>query len=236
MSLGANFWGIAGILLTLAFGIPSTIALFLDDQTSIGILAIVIVVIALVVIVAAWWYLTLPDYTLKDVDKTLILNDSQGRHATQVSNMTARANGPGLRHFDFRVWGADGTIQNFKVNDREPSQVHPMSGGTEIIEQFSAPLRRFEERDIKVAFDCIDTFCAETENWTHAVAYHTKRMRLKVEFPPERPCLSASAYLRYAGHPHGPIPGLIRSNDGRELRLEVNNPNLGAQYTIEWKW
>ena len=227
--------GLLSLVLTVVGAVP-TVYFFFNDQVAGGILTGVIAFLIVIGVLVARWYLALPDYTLIEVDKSLTLNDRFGHSATQVSEMKARANGPGLRHFDFRVWGTDGTVGNFMVNDGAPSRVHTVAGATVVVEEFSVPLKRFEKKDIKVAFDCTDTFPDADEDWTHAVAYHTKKMRLRVRFPPGRPCISARASLRYGGRPHGPLGGLTRTDNGRELRLEVNKPELGAQYTIEWSW
>ncbi len=224
-----------GAILGFVGAVP-TVLLFATEKEAIGTLVFSIVSIIVAGIFLVRWYLRLPQYSLLNYEKTLTFNDREGRSATQVSNIVLRANHPGHRDFRFKVLAADGPVKNFRINDRPPSVERDEGGGREVGIEFPNPLKRFEKKDLKLSFDWVDSYTEATESWTHTVAYDTKKLRLKVQFHPDRPYDTADASVRFGGVPYEPIEGFKRSDSRLELTCEVNKPKLGAQYNIAWTW
>ena len=60
------------------------------------------------------------------------------------------------------------------------------------------------------------------------VSRKTKKIKMEVNFPRERPCVAASASLYYSGLPQSTLKSPLVSDDQSKEIFEVKNPKMGA--------
>ncbi len=91
-----------------------------------------------------------------------------------------------------------------------------------------------------VSFDAIDSFADNPEVYEHLVTTKTKKLKIAIDFHPDRPCSSAKAYLQYGGQSHKPLKVPWISEDRTRVEFEMGNffsrPKEGSEYAIEWAW
>ncbi len=219
-------------LIGIIVGIPGLLYFFLSGQWVIGILAVLVIAVVL----AAAWFVNQPQVTLLSNDKILTFEDRAAHRSIQRSDLAFRANHKGVQMIRLGSLSTDGSVEDITVDDRPPSRQQIRAGEIEILKEFRNPLERGQVETLRVSTTYIDSFEKDTESFTHVVAHKTKKLRLTVNFRPERPCRRARASLRYGGQVHQTLSRIDVSGDGRMARLEVKRPKLGAEYTVEWDW
>lgn len=177
------------------------------------------------------------EYTIVKMEKTLVLHDTKGEQATLTRSSWEIAGSEGLGEIWFRNIAADGKILNVKI-DGEPAQeginiVH-QTGLTHIRKVLPRPLNKGEEIQTIISYDLVYSFLKPTEALIHVVNYKTKRIKLLVQFPNERPFRSAEFVEVFGGTK--PITIGRFPVGGIELVAEAENVHLGAHYELRWNW
>ncbi len=149
-----------------------------------------------------------------------------------------KPNHRGLSEFWFKGLGADGSVENILIDGQQPHVAQVKAGLKEACKRFSSNLERGQTFRTTATLDFVDSFPDNPEFYTHKVSTKTKKVRLVVRFHPEKRCTSAKVYLQYGGAQYQLLknPRLERSEDGREIRLELKKPNPGEEYRLEWNW
>lgn len=229
--------GWASLLLGIVSLVPSLLLIF-TEWVVLGVLVLVFAFGLIGVFVWLRWFLEQPDFTLLDVSKTLTFQDKDAHRATHVDTRKVRANHKGITEFWFRGIGTDGSIENILINDKEPDCEQVRAGLKEVCKRFSSARERGDEFKVTSSFDAIDSFYENSDFHTYKVSSKTKKARITINFHREKPCHSAKVYLQYGSSPYKLLKTaqLKRSEDGREVELEIRNPKLGAEYRLEWRW
>jgi hypothetical protein len=184
---------------------------------------------------------TRPHITLLELDTEVRFHDKDAHHATQAETRKAQANYPRITEFWFRGINADGEIRNLLIDDKSPHNQRTHAGAIEAVKRFSRELRQDKAFTIRMSYDMFDSFRENPEFVRHQVRTLQGSLRVRVYFHPGKPCTSARVYV----HPvyqrerlldEGKEVTLTRSDDGRELEYTVPNPELGADYRLEWNW
>lgn len=216
----------------IIIGVPGFFLLFFSGQVVIGLLLLVIVIILI------WLHVVFnrPEFSLLEVEKKLEFHDPQACRATLVRVQTAIANHTGLREFWVGNVTADGKIENILIDNKEPHYKKQESGSLLLGKRFNQPLKRGQRFTMRLSYDLVNSFNASSESLIHIVSYKTNRLRLVVQFHPDKPCRSARAFLRYGSQIQKYLPIFNISEDKCLIELEVKKPKLGAEYVLEWDW
>jgi hypothetical protein len=97
------------------------------------------------------------------------------------------------------------------------------------------PKKRFTPFTGTLTFDVVDSFPNKLEQLILATDFPTKRARFRITFPASRPCLSASATAKM-GAGESPLEGLVRTDDGKDVTLDIKNLRVGGQHVVYWQW
>jgi hypothetical protein len=88
-----------------------------------------------------------------------------------------------------------------------------------------------------------NSFQGETSDWAaHAVQFPTRRVRFRVDFPPDKPFKTFRLCI-YPIRPnapreiHYPKPGEVETDtEKRWINWHINEPRLAHYYRIDWEW
>ena len=164
------------------------------------------------------------------------INDPTGDHATYVKIMRIRANHTGPAQYVHRNLSSDGSMQNFRVNGI--SVTPQMDAGDRLLYvDFGRPLRRGEEREIKLEIDLFNSFPATTEWITYNIAYPTRKLTIEVKLPSTRPAFSPEIYCLSGGEKErvSTKPQLL-DNGCKIIWNSGDHRNLGSEYRLQWEW
>lgn len=179
----------------------------------------------------------IPPYTLIDVATTLRFKDKHAQKATLVSDITLRANYAGLREYWHKGIRTDGPIENILINGQPPDGLEKWLDEIAIGERFPQPLRKGDVVTMSVSFDLIDAFKGDREFYIHEVYSRTEKLRVRIEFHPERPYYSARIYMQHSGRKTLLSDKVLqKSEGGKILEFEQVSPSLGTRYYLEWEW
>ena len=218
----------------IILGIPGLlIALFTDA----GVVASVFLILCGVLFWARWW-INQPVYTLICVEKVLTIEDRLGKSARLVRFQEGVANHKGMSEFWCRNISADGEISNILIDNRPPYDSERRAGDIQVCARFRQPLERGESFKMKLSYDLTDSFLRTPEAIIHVVESKTKKLKLVVVLPSERPATNAVVTLSFGGQPHRRLfpPRLTGQVTGERIEWEIKGPKLGAEYRLEWEW
>ena len=148
----------------LVIGLPSFVVLFGTDFAVASMGA----ALGVVLLGAAFWVhyrASLPPYTFQRVNVHLVINDSGGRQATMTKDYEIRPNFGHLDSLTHRNIAADGSIRNFRWNDRpiEDTDIKTVVGEYVLTIRFPACLPKFKVFRGKLSYDAVDTFLGSSE-------------------------------------------------------------------------
>lgn len=222
--------GIIGILFA-----ASAFPLLFDSHRSI--IAGVLVAIGVMALLLRWWFYQ-PEFTLLMVEKILSIGNATGRTAILVRSLNGKVTQKSLSEFWCHNIGADGAIVNIRIDGEPPQKTLKEAGDIHVGKRFARPLRRGEEFSLQLSYELVDSFVKRTGALIHVVENRTKKLRMVVILPRERPAKSAHASFRYGGQMPKKLPDPLSRglNAGERIEIEVKNPKLGAEYCLDWSW
>jgi hypothetical protein len=219
-------------LIGLFIALPSTMLLFFSDHIAIGILVLVFMLIAII----NWHVQNKPLITVLEIEKSAVINDSQGIDASFTSRQKTITNHKGLIELWFRNISSDGVINNILIDNKIPSDIKTEAGDIRACIRFNKPKKAHEQFEATLTFDAKNAFSANTEFVIHVVEAETKKLKLVVELTINRKASDARVFLQYGGNPHKELEKPLISDSGRRLETNIKRPLLGAEYCLEWDW
>jgi hypothetical protein len=219
---------LAGVLI----GLPSFALLIVSGQVVIGVLVLVLIggVIGVTVLLGQ------PQFTLLEVEKVLTFHDATAHMATLVRTQKARANQNGLTDFWIRNISADGSIENIQIDNHPPDDERHIAGDIQVCKRFPHPLKRGQIFTMVLSYDLIDSFSQLSEAVSHIVEVKTKKLQIIVHFHEAKPCLTASAFLRFGGQINKELPKPALEHRNRRAEHQGKRLKLGGEYSLEWDW
>jgi hypothetical protein len=220
--------------LGIILGIPGLLIALFSDAV---IVAVIFLILCGVLFWVRWW-LNQPLYTLACVEKVLTIEDTVGNKARLVRFHEGVANHRGLQEFWCRNISADGTISNVLIDNHAPDYTERRAGDLQVGTRFREPLERGEKFKMVLSYDLTDSFLRTPEALIHVTESKTKKLKMVVILPPDRPATNALATLSFGGQPHRRLvpPRLTGQVTGERIELEIKAPKLGAEYRLEWNW
>lgn len=176
-------------------------------------------------------------YTILNIEKTLVLHDAEGRRATLTRSSTEMAGSEGLAEIWVRNIAADGQLENVRIDGetaQEGINIVRQLGLMHIRKPLQRSLKKGEKISTVITYDILDSFVKPTEAFIHVVNYRTKKLTIRVQFPEQRPFKSA-AFVEVFG---GTKPVRLRTLEagGDTLEVDAQNLHTGANYELRWNW
>lgn len=230
--------GIAGIILTLIFGIPS-IPAFSQGNIALGAVILVLAAVMFGLTVYAYWLLTRSPYTVMTNDTRIEILDASGENTRLRKNITLVPNHSGHEHYTYRNFSCDGTIEDVRVDPAVTLIDRHVSAGDHFITvRFSHQLPRFRPISTWIEFDLKDCFTGNAESCITIIDQPTKAATIDVLFPDQRlpHAGSVKAIYHYSGKDEElPRPSIAGSQITWKLSNRVRNLRYG-EYEIMWNW
>ena len=178
-------------------------------------------------------------FEILDYDSTLELCDAQGKTAIIHRWQKTRFLQNHVVAFQDFVWGGDGKqMADYRVAPGSVAQIYEEGKRWNILIALDEVKNKgdvtefYIERTIRKGF-LQETEWRETEIWKP-----TRRIRLAIVFPAERPCKRAVLLERRADRSTPLGPGHFRElPDGRQMLVwEKAEPRRAEVYTLKWDW
>lgn len=218
-------------LIGIAIGIPGFLLLFVQGKIAVALLVLVVIG------VLAWhrWFLQLPNLTIIEIEKIFDFKDAFAHRVLMTRRQRMRVNHPTAEYW-FTNISADGSIQEITIDGAPPAEKRSQAGDLMVCKRWNHPLERGQEVTINFCYELIDSFGRNPEGVIHVVAAKAKRVRITVKLHPDRPCLGASSYRRYAGQEYRDLPAPALRDSNRHIELEFEAKKVGTEVEIEWTW
>lgn len=234
----SDWLAIAGIIVTLAVGLPPTLALFSSGDAALaGLVAILLAV--LLGLIGFWFYRERQsNWTVKDHHVRLDVEDPGGRKATYRKTIQLEANRNGQDTYTHRNLSADGSVK-LRVDPKVDVLQEKQDGGDyHTTVKFPRQLSRGECVTTWLEVKCEDTFVTDSEAYILQVDQPIKAAKVVVNLPESRPVEDLHAIRRYSGKDET-LETPILTSDNR-IRWEYS-PNCGTKmpygdYEIRWWW
>ncbi|MGP0020124.1 MAG: hypothetical protein ACLPHP_16245 [Candidatus Sulfotelmatobacter sp.] len=224
---------ILGILLAIP-----TFLEFLQARVVNGLLLIILMMVVAGFLAYRHFQRRLPPFTYLKVEKTLTFVDELPHKASQVSVVTVKANHSGLTQLWFRSISADGPVENFIIDgDAVPEHlIQKKAGSYEVCKQFDHALISGDTREVTLSYDMIDAYPKRREGTTHAVVTITKKLKIVIRFHPAKIGREVQCFVGGGAGLERRLPPPQTLDNGSVLELELQDLQLGAYYTIDWRW
>jgi hypothetical protein len=225
-------WKRIEVWVGILIGLPGFLILFLNGQYAIAF----VILCAIALLIYSAYLFSLPEFTITEIEKILIIRDKQGSVAVLIRRQKAICNHKGVTEFWCGGIGATGGIDDIRIDKRKPDAIEESCKQFRICKHFTEPLRRGERFSTEVSYKVRDSFLEETERLIHSTDYMTKELIMRVRLPPGRKCKAAKAYTCINQHPQRHLAAPDVSSDQREITLKVVRPKKGVEYVVEWVW
>ena len=176
------------------------------------------------------------DYTFNEANVILSFpTDISVAHLVKEYKIVA--NRPNLRQMIHKNIAADGPIEDIRWNDQPVPQKQITKRLGEYIARIDFPIPHKIGAPFsgKLSYICKDSFSGNPEALVYCVDFDTKVARIRVNFPPDKKCISARA-SRTLGAGEEDIHDPYVPPDGSYLELKLERPEIGSEYNIYWNW
>lgn len=183
-----------------------------------------------------------PPFTLLSVEKTLSFEDERGEGASFIDTRKIRANHKGQAQYWFKEIGSPYLVENILIDGDSPDDEELEAGNLRVCKSFPHPLAYRESFETTLTCNVTGAFPDLRESYVHKIVDDTERVQVRIKFHNGKQCLEAKALLGYGGGSYEPIEDgkaeakLERIGGGREVRFQVENPQRGQHFRIEWRW
>jgi hypothetical protein len=225
-------WKRIEVWVGILIGLPGFLILFFNGQYAVAF----VILCAIALLIYAGYLFSLPEFTITEIEKILIIKDKQGSSAVLIRRQKATCNHKGVTEFWCGGIGATGGIEDIRIDKRKPDAIEESCKQFRICKHFPQPLRRGERFSTEVSYKVMNSFLEETERLMHSTDYVTKELIMRVKLPSGRKCKAAKAYTCINQHPQKHLAAPDVSSDGREITLKVVRPKKGLEYVVEWVW
>lgn len=176
------------------------------------------------------------DYTFIEANITLSFPTDIST-AYLVKEYKIVANRPNLRQMIHKNIAADGPIEDIRWNDQPvlQEQITTRLGEYIVRIDFPVPHKIGAPFTGKLSYICKDSFSRNPEGLVYCVDFDTKVARIRVNFPPDKKCISARA-SRTLGAGEEDIDDPYVPPDGTYLELQLERPEIAREHNIYWYW
>ncbi len=220
-------------IISLVLTLPGIIALFcLPGYQAFAVLAILVGLAFFI-----WWQLlNYPLWTVIEMLRMIEIKVADGSFATATKNARMRANHKGLTEYVHRRIRSDGDINNFQLHSK-PVPLHDIQrrAGEYMVWERFPPMRIWQSRNSTLSYDLLNSFPTTHEFSGYIPDYHTKKVKIEVHFPLQRPARNARAYSGSGAETQELNPPEL-SSDGCVIIWERKNLKPGSYYRVEWDW
>jgi hypothetical protein len=179
-----------------------------------------------------------PQFTTVSLKKVLKIEDKQGQVAHLDREQNIRVHYGCIAEVWCREIYADGSIDNFEVDD-EPIQAFDQNWNGPVVDlrkRFSEAVFSGHTATVSWRYRLQNSFPAKHEALDHEVTPGTGVVELIVLLPADRTCIRSSVHLLVGGEPIGQLDDPEISSDRRRIRTLIKRPTSGQKLRLSWDW
>jgi hypothetical protein len=225
--------GLVGIVLA----IPSLLAPWFSGPPALAIAGVFAAIAAVGAAIVVQHFLNGPAISI-DSQTTTLTFDSDRTVGRIVKRYEFRVRRKGLDHWVHRNISSEGQVADFYWNDTlvPAGDILKRSGSLQVTvrNNYVWPLGKRIRGELRYVLT--NSFPGNVEYLQYVSDMPTKRVLLRVEFPPNQHCTEAYVQERRNGVVETVSNGLKRDPNGRWLEVEVRRPKGGHEYTVYWHW
>ena len=177
-------------------------------------------------------------YEILDYDSVLELQDPQGEVAVFKRRQRVRFLQDNIIAYQDHAWGDGNILADYKCSPGAPVDHYQDGSRHNILISLQGTKNKGDVVDFNIERTVTGGFTKPNE-WRQVLLQHrTRRLRIAVIFPRERPCQRATLTernlnrTRVLGEDHFSL-----LPDGRQmLAWETTKPKLFEMYTLNWQW
>jgi len=177
---------------------------------------------------------SIDDVKYKKFDSEIEILDTRGKKMRWVVERTLRPLIPGVTELSPREILASGPVRLVEVNYGE---MVPVTIGGVVMHKavFPIPLPQGIDFKHRLVIEEEDSFLTDEEDFVFRDRCFFNELDFKIKLPLSRPAIEAAATKSIGGHIY---PAAVFSTDASRcnLRLKIDQPEIGAAYRIYWKW
>ena len=177
-------------------------------------------------------------YEVLDYESTLELKDKEGEKATLRKRERVRYLQDNIIAYQDQAWGDGKILQDYRSSPGTPVDQYRAGHKTYVL----ISLRELREKgnvdEFNIEWTLLDGFLKKNGFWGTAINHKTKKIRVHISLPKDRPPIKTSISETNLQRTHALGEESRRKMpDGRwMISWEKKNPKLYENYVLNWEW
>lgn len=177
-------------------------------------------------------------YEVLDQSRTITLCDAKGHVATVDTAQRVRFRQNHVAALLDYVWGDGDILAEYRCSPGVAVDNYKEGTRHVVLISLRAQQSRGDELSFTTHRRVIDGFTRAHECWESEVYHRTRRMQVRLLFPPNRRCTRATVAVQSTGQTIalGPSSWRYLSDGQQELTWVCEKPRLNERYLLRWEW
>lgn len=177
-------------------------------------------------------------YEVLDYETTLEILDTKGKDAIFTKTEEVKFLQNNIIAFQDQAWGSGKILIDYKCHPGKPVDFYQFAHKTYIVISLRNVMQKGNVTKFEISWKTRNGFGKSNGFWSTDINHFTKRMKVNVIFPVEKPPSSISTVeTNRQRNKELPRDALVRLPDKRWLISWVKqNPNLYEHYVLKWEW
>jgi hypothetical protein len=177
-------------------------------------------------------------YEVLEYESTLELKDKRGEHALFRKRERVRYLQNNIMAYQDHAWADGESLIGYRCTPGVPVDRYQPGRDTYILISLREVKNRGDVDEFNIQWGIKGGFIRSAELWETEICHRTKRLKVQVIFPKERPPLRISLTESTLQKTHQLAPeNLIQLPDGRWLiSWATSQPRLHERYLLKWDW
>jgi hypothetical protein len=177
-------------------------------------------------------------YEVLEYESTLELLDTTGKLACFSKRQQVRYLQNNIIAYQDQAWGDGEILVNYRCSPGEPVDRYRLGHKTLILISLREIKQRGDIDEFNIQWEMKNGFRQSQESWETEISHTTRKARIHVIFPPDRPPTRA-IFIEASRH-----LGKLAMNDNRrqlpdgrwQVTWEIDRPRLNERYILKWTW
>lgn len=177
-------------------------------------------------------------YEVLEYESTLELLDKEGKEATFYKRQRVRYLQDNIIAYQDQAWGDGRILLDYRCTPGYPVDRYQLGHKTLILISLREVKQSGDEDEFNIQWGIKNGFRNIQESWETEISHRTRRFRLRVVFPADRPP-RRRIYIEASRQVSRPISGdfFRLLPDGRsQVVFEMDHPRLNERYILKWDW
>jgi hypothetical protein len=177
-------------------------------------------------------------YEVLNYETTLEILDEKGKDAILTKTEEVRFLQNNVIAFQDQAWGRGKILIDYKCNPGKPVDFYQFAHKTYIVISLRSVMQKGDVTKFEINWKTRNGFKKSSGFWSTDINHFTKRMKVNVIFPAERPPSSMSTVeTNRQKMKEFQKDALVRLPDKRwQISWVKQNPRLYEHYVLKWEW